>query len=297
MNMEQAKQISLVDLLERLGFKGKQKGKNYWLQSPLNGEDTPSFKVNTEKNLWTDWSGGDKKTGNIIAFGMAYWNTDESGALAQLDRIYRGMSYTRIPPIKKADIKPDEPEIKINQLKHLQSFPLLNYVKERKINPAIAQQYCKEAHYEVGGKNYYAIAFANDSGGFALRNKYVKQATMPNDLTFIDNGAKEVALFEGFFDFLSYKQMFAKQTMPKLNYLILNSTSFFEKSLPILQEHHQVFGYGQNDKAGDKIMARAKEALKEKWTDQRGLYKDYKDLNDWLMNFGMTQKQQNRQHL
>jgi hypothetical protein len=297
MNMEQAKQISLVDLLERLGYKGEQKGKNYWLNSPLNGERTPSFKVNTAKNLWTDWSGGEKKTGNIIAFGMAYWQTDESGVLAQLDSIYRGMSYTKMPQIKKEDFKPDEPEIIIQAIKTLQSFPLLNYAKERKITPAIAQQFCKEVHYQVKDKNYYAIGFKNDSGGYALRNKYVKQATMPNDLTFLNNGAKELALFEGFFDFLSYKQMFAQQGSPKMNFLILNSTSFFEKSLPILQAHDRVYGYGQNDEAGNKIMTRAKATLQEKWIDQRSLYKDYKDLNDWLMHFGMVQKQHNRQQL
>jgi hypothetical protein len=31
--------------------------------------------------------------------------------------------------------------------------------------------------------------------------------------------------------------------------------------------------------------------LKEKFIDERGLYKNYKDLNDWIMHFGQTQKQ------
>lgn len=298
MNMEQAKQISIVDLLERLGYKGKLKKKNYWLCSPLNNESTPSFKVNVEKNLWTDWSGGEKRTGNIIELGKLLWpNTDESGVLAQLDRIFRGMSYSKVPVVKKEDIKKDEPELHIKEVKPLFLFPLLNYFKERKISQFIAKQFCKEVHYEVDGNKYYAIGFQNSSGGYALRNKYVKQASMPNDYTFINNGAKEVALFEGFFDFLSYKQMLHGQQEPKRNYLILNSTSFFEKSLPILQEHDRVFGYGQNDKPGTIITAKAEKVLKEKFSDERGLYKGYKDLNEWLMNMGINQKQGIRHHL
>lgn len=161
----------------------------------------------------------------------------------------------------------------------------------------ITLSYVKEVHYEVDGNKYYAIGFQNSSGGYALRNKYVKQASMPNDYTFINNGAKEVALFEGFFDFLSYKQMLHGQQEPKRNYLILNSTSFFEKSLPILQEHDRVFGYGQNDKPGTIITAKAEKVLKEKFSDERGLYKGYKDLNEWLMNMGINQKQGIRHHL
>jgi len=177
----------------------------------------------------------------------------------------------------------------------LYSYPLLRYLEERRIPRVIADQFCKEVTYDLKGKTYYAIGFANNSNGFALRNRYMKQATMPNDVTFINNGAKELAVFEGFFDFLSHKTMYHKQDEPKLNYLILNSTSFFDKSLPIMQEHRRVHLFMDNDKTGDKCVAKALELDKGTFIDQRALYKNHNDLNDFLKNFGNVQKPRQNQ--
>jgi hypothetical protein len=290
MTIKDAKEISLVDFLERLGFKGQQRGIHVWFNSPFSDEATPSFKVNTKLNKYYDWSGGERNFGNIIDFGTRYFKCDVATLLKKLDDNYPLAS---LAPKVKA-VKPDEneqPEIKITSVKSLRSFPLFQYLKERHIPEAIADRYCKEVNYELKGKNYYAIGFKNNSGGFALRNRHMKAASTPNDLTFIDNGAKDVATFEGFFDFLSYKAIFHKQEEPNRNYLILNSSSFFEKSLPILQQHARVFGYLDNDKTGNKITSQAKEILKEKFSDERGLYLNHKDLNAFLTEFGKIDKQ------
>jgi hypothetical protein len=170
------------------------------------------------------------------------------------------------------------------------AYPLLKYLEERRISRAIADQYCKEVTYQLKGKIYYSIGFRNDSGGYALRNRYVKQACAPNDLTFINNGAKECATFEGSFDFLSYKTLYHNQGEPKRNYLILNSTSFFEKALPILQRHEKNFGYWDNDKTGDKCTKMAQEIMGERFIDERGLFKQYKDLNEFHQSFGLHPK-------
>jgi hypothetical protein len=291
MNIEQAKAIDMVDFLSKLGFEGKRRGKNVWYKSPLNPDDTPSFKVNTNLNLWYDWSGGEKRHGNIIEFGKLYFHCDVSGVLNELDKLYRGL------PIKQADKptpaqrkKDDEPEIRIISVQSLRSFPLLQYLKERRIPQSIADQYCKEITYQLHSKQYYAIGFKNDLGGYALRNRHIKLASIPNGFTFIDNGSKDVALFEGFFDFLSYKAMLYNQPEPQRNYLVYNSTSFFENALSILQAHNRVYSYGQNDPAGNKITDRAKEILKDKFFDERSLYSNHKDLNKFLIEFGHARK-------
>jgi hypothetical protein len=294
-------QINLVDLLYRLGYHGVQKGRNYFYNSPLRDEKTPSFSVHASKSLWKDW--GDGSAGNIIDFGERYFGS-VSNFFKELRRYYPEL-FNETPlkqvnknerPVAGNDEK-DGPEIKVLQVKTLHSFPLLQYIKERRIPETIADQFCKEVTYELKGKTYYAIGFKNNAGGYALRNRYMKSATMPNDATFIDNGSKSLAIFEGFFDFLSYKTLYHNQEEPPRNFLILNSTSFFEKCLPLMQQHHRVHGFIDNDKTGDKCTTKAQEVLKEKYIDERSLYKLYNDLNDFIKNFGQKPKNQLSQKL
>jgi hypothetical protein len=70
-------------------------------------------------------------------------------------------------------------------------------------------------------KKYFAVGFENNSGGYKLRNKYFKGSSSPKDVTQIRfSGAKGIAVFEGFFSFLSY---------PVINrlFLILKMICFF----------------------------------------------------------------------
>ena len=66
MNIEDVKQIPIADYLHSLGYSPvKQQGNGLWYKSPLREEHEPSFKVNTDRNLWYDFGAG--KGGNIIA--------------------------------------------------------------------------------------------------------------------------------------------------------------------------------------------------------------------------------------
>jgi hypothetical protein len=67
---------------------------------------------------------------------------------------------------------------------------------------------------------------------------------------------------------------------------------FFEKSLPIMQEHIQVHLYLDNDKTGNKRTPHALSLNADKFKDERRLYQKYDDLNDWLINICKSQKQQ-----
>ena len=68
MNIEDVKQIPIADYLHSLGYSPvKQQGNGLWYKSPLREEHEPSFKVNTDRNLWYDFGAG--KGGNIIDIG------------------------------------------------------------------------------------------------------------------------------------------------------------------------------------------------------------------------------------
>jgi hypothetical protein len=76
------------------------------------------------------------------------------------------------------------------------------------------------------------------------------------------------------------------------NFLVLNSLSFFERSLLLMEKHQSIHLYLDQDEAGRK---NTKQALKRSpnFKDESKLYKGYKDLNDWLSNFGRLKMQKN----
>ena len=199
-------------------------------------------------------------------------------------------------PLQKQSVNvDDDSQLKVIREDTIRSVALIRYLHKRRIPVSIAQKFCREISYELHGKNYYAIGFKNDAGGYELRNENFKGSSSPKDITFIDNGAKDVAVFEGFFNFLSYRTMYYKQEDPLSNFMILNSTSFFEKSITKMQEHRHINLFLDNVKTGQKFTLLALSIDKVRFKDERKLYQKYDDLNDWLIHLGQSQKQQLRQ--
>ena len=141
-------------------------------------------------------------------------------------------------------------------------------------------------------KTYIAIGFKNNAGGYELRNEYFKGSSSPKYITFLDNSANKVTVFEGFFDFISYQTIHQNQQQDLTNFLVLNSLSFFERSLLLMEKHQSIHLYLDQDEAGRK---NTKLALKRSahFKDESKLYKGHKDLNDWLINFGKLNMQKN----
>ena len=155
----------------------------------------------------------------------------------------------------------------------------------------VAMKFCQEIDYELYGKRYFAIGCKNNAGGYELRNEKFKASSSPKDITLIKNHADKLAVFEGFFYFLSYQAIYQNQDHPNTNFLILNSTSFFEKSLPLMQSYKSVNLYLDCDATGQKCSQKAIALDNEKFMDESALYKNYKDLNDWAVHIGQSAKQ------
>lgn len=302
--------LDLVDYLATLGHypdPKKTKGQNYWYNSPLRHERTPSFKVNREKNVWVDYGAGpdDLKHlqntrpgqkprthngGTTIDFAMQY----NDWTIGELINSFKDAAGIFLQPQERQHPKqqsgPQEAKIKVINERSLYSYPLLDYLKERRIPMKIYDRYCKEIAYEYQGRQYYAIGVKNDSGGYALRNSIVKLATIPNDHTTIDNGSKKAVVFEGFFDFLSFHATYPNLPEKAYNYVILNSLSFFEKARTFMERHDSIHLYLDQGKSGQAWTKYALELDAQKYKDQSQLYKGYDDFNDWLINFGKAEK-------
>lgn len=283
LSCREARELDMVDYLSGLGHEpAKIKNDSFWYLSPLRNEQTASFKVNRKLNRWYDYGLG--KGGNLIDFAIAYHGCTVGEFLASLQDDFFFHQPSLKSTIATYQQEPDN-RIKILEVKSIFHPALLNYLQERRIPIAIADRHCREVHYRVGNKLYFAIGFANDAGGYELRSAYFKGSSSPKNVTTITNGSEELAVFEGFTDFLSLVVMMGWLQPYPVDILVLNSLAFFERSLPLMEGYHKVHLYLDNDTAGQNC-SRMAIARSGRFVDGSHCYKNYKDLNDWLRRFG-----------
>jgi len=163
--------------------------------------------------------------------------------------------------------------------------------KAKKYLQNIAGEWCYEVHFIAGEKEKIcrAAGFKNNAGGYELRNEYFKASSAPKYVSYIDNKANNISVFEGFFDFLSYQFIHQNQEDVLTNFLVLNSLSFFERSVLLMEKHEHVHLYLDHDNAGKKWLEFARNRSR-KYVDESKLYQGYKDLNEWHTSFGKIQK-------
>lgn len=295
MTCEQAKEIAIVELLEHCHIRpAYTRGQDHWYLSPLRDENTPSFKVNTKLNLYYDHGTG--KGGDIIDLGRALFKCDTKTLLEKLGSgLFSFQQQLPSDPNQHIveSVTPDnrQPAIQITGTKDLgNSTAIGQYLQSRGIDLAIARLYCRQVHYQVGDKNYFAAGFANRSGGYELRSPYFKGSSSPKDITHIENGSKSICVLEGFMDLLSLLTL-QKNTRPVLSdFLILNSVSLADRSLDTLAGYRNVFLYLDHDEAGKRVEEKYQLAGL-KTVDASGTYQGYKDLNEYLINQKPVQKE------
>jgi len=279
-SLQEVKQTDMVCYFSALGFEPcKIRHDDYWYLSPLRNERTASFKINRRLNRWYDHGIG--QGGNIIDFGILFFNC----TMGEFLKNHMG-AVSLNAPVPTHVQQPLERESKIVILKEqpLESRALLRYLKERKIPISIAREFCAEVHYSINDNSYYGIGFKNDLGGFEIRNPYFKASSSPKSITSYQNNSSEVYVFEGFFDFMSFKALQGSAD-EKQDFIILNSLSFFEKSREVMEKHQLIHLFLDRDQPGEKATEKAL-GWSPKYTDQSQLYKDYKDYNQWILKGG-----------
>ncbi len=289
MNCEQANQIDLVDYLNSMGFSpSKISGENYWYLSPLHLERTASFKVNKPGNIWYDHGIG--KGGKLVDFVCLYLNCQIPEALQKISAssVTANFSFHKQKAVV-LQLTVDDRAIHIFSIKNPIIDPtLIGYLKQRNIDSDVANEFCREIFYKSGENTFCAIGFKNNSGGYELRSPSFKGSSSPKYVTWLDNKATSVAVFEGFFDFLSYRSIVGIQKSPT-NILVLNSLSFFTRSLLLMEKHERIHLYLDNDKAGKECVTQAIQRS-NKVVDESNLYKGFKDLNEWTVSLAVTQQ-------
>lgn len=282
MNIEKAKQIPLELVLQKMNYiPSKTIGFDVWYSSPLHEERTPSFKINTKINRWYDH--GLQKGGNIIDFIAIKFNYSIPEVLKFLEN-YSDESIFSFQKQKNIAFNFSEPESKVNIIKvtGIQHYALKEYLENRKIYHYENEPNLKEVHYEINGKKYFGIGFQNNSNGFEIRSKYAKICIGKKDITLFvkgDKNKKTIRIFEGFTDYISFKSLEKNSS----DYLILNSIALINRCDEILSNYDEIELYFDNDAAGNFHTKSTQEKFKNA-KDCRAFYKDFKDLNEWLVN-------------
>ena len=289
MNIEDVKQIPIADYLHSLGYSPvKQQGNGLWYKSPLREEHEPSFKVNTDRNLWYDFGAG--KGGNIIALASHLYATDSVPYL--LKRIEEQAPH--VHPVSFSFHKQSftEPSFQQLEIVPLSSPALFAYLQGRGINIELAKRECKEARFTHNGKRYFAIAFPNISGGYEIRNRYFKGCIAPKEISHIRQAGKARTacyVFEGFMDYLSFLTLRQEScpNYPELDgqdYIVLNSVSNINKALYPLGNYERIHCFFDNDHAGMEALRQIRmEYGRDRYIrDASQIYSGCKDLNEYL---------------
>ena len=294
------KRYPIVEYLERKGIKPMRRTPSYAMyRSPLRMEAHPSFKVNTEKNLWIDYAEG--RGGSIINLCMRLEGCTLSEAICRLgqnatDNITYSSRKDFMPnnlqPVMAANGARKMIEVSETLPSHLQEY----LARERCIDMEKATPFLKCISYEVRDRRYQAIGFANLLGGYELRDNHSFKGTIaPKDITpiFTDkiiNQIQPTCVFEGFMDFLSFLSMKEEVTNACI---VLNSVSNTAKAIRYMNAQGISFirTFLDNDDAGRRAVQEFAGAGFHV-EDMSIHYKDFKDLNEFHVSRMRKQEQQ-----
>ena len=274
MNCEQIKEIvSISNVLVSFNlFPAKQNSKTAFYFAIDREEKTPSLCVDFAKNKAFDFGTG--KSYDVVSIVQQLNQCSVSEALEYLKKFDI--------PVNSLNINRNESDknYEILEVKEIEHPALVQYLKVRKVYEQ--RHLVKEIHYQMNGKNCFGIGFYSNFGGVEIRNKYFKICLGKKDVTFIknlDNLKKEICIFEGYFDFLTYLNLPNAQNSNS-DYLILNSTAMFFKVEEELKTYRKIALFLDNDLSGRSLAEKINRNNK-KVEDCSLIYRDFGDLNEW----------------
>ena len=275
MNCKQANtQISIRRVLESFSlFPSKDNSKAAFYFAFDREEKTPSLFVNFINNVAFDFGTGKKY--DVVSLVQGIKQCSVSQALEYLSQF--DFSFQQ----QICNITKNESKYEILSISEVKHNALIQYLKERRIENNI--HLLKEIHYKISNKKYFGIGFKNDANGYEVRNKYSKICIGRKDITTIKNNSNCLRIFEGFIDYLSFKQIEKSLKKAPSDYVILNSVTMIFKLEKIIKSYEKIELYFDNDEAGNKATNEVKQ-LNPYVEDNRILYQNYKDLNDFIIS-------------
>lgn len=282
MNLNQINRLNFEEvLLQKLNIEPLRKsGNSLFYISPFRPEEnTASFHVTLSNPYDLFYDHGNGLGGKIADFFILYLDTNPKGVCKYFNQNFSSFHQQKNIAIEK---KKENKDYEIIDVKPIETIPLIDYLNSRKIPIDLAKKYCKEIHYSLGIRTYYAVGFPTENG-FEIRNKYVKMCLDGKGLSWFKNGKNAVKIFECWSDFLSYLVLFPEDELG-YDFLVLNSTSLLRKRLNEIKNYERIHCYFDHDNAGKNAYQLLKNELKNSVKDFSYRYAEYNDLNEMLVN-------------
>lgn len=287
MNSKEANAVPLTDILEKYGHEpAKRYGGYLMYSSPFRRDSDPSFKVDLNTNKWKDF--GDCTSGGAVDLVMRMENCSFSQAMQRMEKSEFSSNVAVMPAVPSVEPEGINRKLVVLNTIPLQNRALLNYVQNRGIDADIAKAYCNEVYYcfEKNSRPCFALGFKNDREGIELRNSLFKGCALSKDITCFDNGSSQCAVFEGFFDMLSYLQYAREHPgLPTLNLCVLNSTAMTDRTKDFLSRHTVVHAFLDNDTSGQRALQRISHLVPRDTVivnESARLYPKHNDFNEFL---------------
>ena len=267
-----------------LRYEGKQ-GKEHFFAHPH--QRTGSIAVRDSKNKWYDHSQG---VGGDIIYAIRHF---EQKSFAEAVNTIDKATHNYKPPTEpKTASKTMELDV-LHESEQIRHPALIKYIHSRGLEPQHLSGIAKEVHWAKRERNFFGLGFSNDNGGYSIRSGIFKFNIGPNTVSTIQIGNKPagIKIFEGGFDLASYRKI-----DPSASYhaIVLNGlANLTHQYMEDIRNRaskldYPVELYLDNDRAGDAKTVQAKEVIKMS-EDKRGLYRNFQDLNDYLVS-GQSRK-------
>ena len=217
MNCEEIKQkVGIRTVLESFNlFPVKENVKTAFYLALDRDEKVPSLSVDFVKNKAFDFGTG--KSYDVISIVQQMNQCSVSEALEYLENLAPSVLMQKM----RSEIS-QEKSYEIINISEVRHPALIQYLTSRKV---LKQKHLlKEVRYKMNDKRYFGVGFQNNSNGLEIRNLYSKICLGKKDITLIkseNNPNNEIAIFEGFFDYLTYKNL-EKSDSPASDFLVLN---------------------------------------------------------------------------
>ncbi len=287
---------SIVDFLGRLGyFPVKKSGREFFYHSMLRetGKNTPSLAVWDEGGKWIDHGGSNRtgiQGGGILQLARAYWpNHSYFEVLQKIQFTFDHFEKAKIPLLDS--FKSTNKEIdSILEFSHSQqlgrNYVLSSYLQNRGVESVASgllwEVYYRNKAFKNPSQLCYAIGWKNEKSNWEISSPKGFKASIGNkDISIIQGSAEHVALFEGYFDFLSWRKINGSSVHPTA--IILNSVSLVNRAVENMRKFNKIDLYLDNDEVGKQCTTLIKQAYPFA-NDRSDIYTGFKDYNEMLMD-------------
>lgn len=279
-NIQELKKIPIINILNKLNVESVEKKKEeYWFKALWRNEQTASVKC--VNNLFYDF--GEGIGGNTIDFVMKILNLEFKEAVKWLqnESVIFSFHQPEQNPISRNINKGKT--YSIMKVQPLQNTILIDYLMSRCLNINLCTKYLCEVYYQVNDRKYFGVGFKNGLNGFEIRNKYAKLCLGKKWFTHIKNNQNKIVVLESWSDFIALLTLYP-EIEKSHDYIILNSLSMLSRLDVIFESYSEIMFALDNDSAGDNATQLYIKKWQNRLIDIRFVFKEFKDLNDFLIS-------------